>query len=110
MSKIGKIGQQEKYLPPGTLMLDPYRFRDNIVGVIRGKIGLTRVQKWFEFLYSLDLQQEGEGLVLPSLVFQYCILFIFLSSSFHISYPFLFCTINSLHIPWKRRMFDGKIR
>ena len=62
-----QASQQAKFLPPKTLVLHPYRFRDNIVGVIKGKIGLQRVQRWFEFLYCLDLQIEGEGLVLPSL-------------------------------------------
>ena len=59
--------QQATYLPPKTLVLQPYRFRDNVVGLIKGKVGLKRVQSWFEFLYELDLQIEGEGLVLPSL-------------------------------------------
>ena len=59
--------QQAKFLPPHSLILNPYRFRDNIVGVLRGKIGLARVQRWFEHIYGLDLQVEGEGVVLPSL-------------------------------------------
>ena len=66
-TKETEARQQAKHLPPRTLVLHSYRFSDNMVGVIRGKIGLTRVQSWFEFLYDLDLQQEGEGLVLPSL-------------------------------------------
>ena len=66
-TKEAQARQQAKYLPPKTLVLHPYRFRDNTVGVIKGKIGLKRVQSWFECLYGLDLQIEGEGLVLPSL-------------------------------------------
>ena len=37
------------------------------MGVLRGKVGLARVQRWFEHIYGLDLQVEGEGVVLPSL-------------------------------------------
>ena len=59
--------QQAKFLPPHSRILQPYRFRDNIVGVLRGKVGLARVQRWFEHVYQLNLEQEGEGVVLPSL-------------------------------------------
>ena len=59
--------QQAKFLPPHSLILHPYRIRDNIVGLLRGKVGLARVQRWFEHIYGLSLQVEGEGVVLPSL-------------------------------------------
>ena len=58
--------QEAKYLPPGHLSSTPYRFRDNIVAVLRGNVGLARVQLWFECLYEVDLQQEGEGGMRPS--------------------------------------------
>ena len=44
-TKETQFRQQAKYLPPGTLVLQPYWFRDTIVGVIIGKIGLTRIHK-----------------------------------------------------------------
>ena len=37
------------------------------MGVLRGKVGLARVQQWFDFLYEIDLLQGGEGMVLPFL-------------------------------------------
>ena len=37
------------------------------MGVLRGNVGLARVQRWFEHIYGLDLQVEWEGVVLPSL-------------------------------------------
>ena len=49
------------------LPLCPYRFRDNIVGLVRDGVQLSRVQAILEKMYSLELQTEGEGVVLPSL-------------------------------------------
>ena len=63
----GSAFSVERFCFAFVVPLHPYRFRDNIVGVIKGKVGLKRVQHRLEFLYSLDLQIEGEGLVLPSL-------------------------------------------
>ena len=53
--------QQAKFLPKHSLILRPYRFRDNIVGVLRGKVGLARVQRWFEHIHGLNLQLHGRG-------------------------------------------------
>jgi hypothetical protein len=58
---------RSKYLPAMSLPLDPYRFRDNIVGLLNGRVKLARVRKWFEWIYGVELQIEGEGQVLPSL-------------------------------------------
>ena len=45
-TKETKFRQQAKYLAPGTLVLQPYWFRDTIVGVKIGKIGLTRIHNF----------------------------------------------------------------
>ena len=65
--------QQAKFLLARSLILHHYWFRDNIVGVLRGEVGLARVQRWFEHIYELNLQQEGEGVVLPSLEATICL-------------------------------------
>ena len=54
-------------LHKGTLPLDPYRYTDNIMGVICGSVSLSRLQKALHALYGLELQHKGEGKVLPSL-------------------------------------------
>ena len=61
-------------LPKHALPIPPYRYMDNIVGAICGNIGLTRLQRMFEKLYGLELQQESEGLVIPSLEAVLCVL------------------------------------
>ena len=66
LPKDARTKKKHKFVPPHSLPLPPYRFRDNIVGIITGRLGLNRVQRWFEEVYRVDLQQEGEGWVLPS--------------------------------------------
>ena len=54
-------------MDPEAISTYPYRFRDNIVGVVRGGVQLATIRKTFEAMYELELQEEGEGLQLPSL-------------------------------------------
>ena len=58
-------------LPPRSIPIHPYRYMDNLVGAVQGRVGMKRVheplKRAFEKLYHLDLQIESEGLVLPSL-------------------------------------------
>ena len=63
----GKGCRLMKRLPKGCMPIDPYRYMDNIVGVICGSVSLSRIQKALHAVYGLELQQEGEGSVLPSL-------------------------------------------
>ena len=56
-----------RHLPKHALPIPPYRYMDNIVGAICGNVGLMRLQRMFERLYGLQLQQESEGLVILSL-------------------------------------------
>ena len=58
-----RVGQ---YMDPEAISTYPYRFRDNIVGVVRGRVQLATIRKTFEAMYELELQEEGEGLQLPS--------------------------------------------
>ena len=55
------------YFHAHTIPTRPYRFRDNIVGVVHGAATLTAIVRCFEHLYDLTLQVEGEGGTLPSL-------------------------------------------
>ena len=63
----GKGCRLMKRLPKGCMPIDPYRYMDNIVGVICGSVSLSRIQKALHAVYGLELQKEGEGSVLPSL-------------------------------------------
>ena len=40
LGESGRKKREEKWMPKGALLLDPYRFRDNIVGALKGKVGL----------------------------------------------------------------------
>ena len=51
---------------PG-LLAQPFRFRDNIVGVRQCKVSVEALQKRFEKILGLQLQIEGEGQVWTSL-------------------------------------------
>ena len=42
-------------LPTHALTIPPYKYMDNFVGALCGKIGRTRVQRIFENLCGLDL-------------------------------------------------------
>ena len=53
--------------PPHALPISPYRYMDNLVGALCGRIGLKRIQRVFEKIYDLEFQQEAEGLHLPNL-------------------------------------------
>ena len=51
------------YAPPIT----PHRFRNNNVGLILGEVSLNKIQQWFQLVNDFELQQKGEGTILPSL-------------------------------------------
>ena len=59
--------QVTKYITPSLLPHRPFRFRDNLVGVARGRLKLPKVQALFEHIYGLKLQVEGQGLTLQTL-------------------------------------------
>ena len=64
--RVGSHNHLWRRLSVYALQLCPYRFRDDIMGLVRDGVKLSRVQAIHEKLYCLDLQTEGEGLVLPS--------------------------------------------
>ena len=45
----------------------PFRFRDNLVGISCNRPQLPNLQRFFEHLYGLDLQEEGIGADLQTL-------------------------------------------
>ena len=59
--------QITQHIPPSLLPHHPFRFRDNLVGVARGRPKLPKVQALFERIYGLKLQEEGHGLNLQTL-------------------------------------------
>ena len=50
-----------RFLPHKSLPVRPFRFRDNIVGMGRGIPNMDKLQKLFEHVIGLPLQQEGHG-------------------------------------------------
>ena len=65
--RVGSHNHLWKRRPIFALPLCPYRFRDNIVGLVRDGVQLSRIQTVLEKMYCPELQTEGEGLVLPPL-------------------------------------------
>ena len=55
------------WMPPRSVPLFPFRFRDNIMGVAWGGVQLSAIHGYFSEVYGLELQMEGEGDTLPSL-------------------------------------------
>ena len=52
---VERIKVQRAFICSGTLPLDPYSFRDNVVEVISGRTTLGKVKVWFEHLYLVEL-------------------------------------------------------
>ena len=50
-----------RFLPHKSLPVRPFRFRDNIVGIGRGTPHMDKLQRLFEHVIGLPLQQEGHG-------------------------------------------------
>ena len=65
--RVGSHNHLWKRLCVFALPLCPYRFKDNIVGLVCDGVQLSCIQTVLEKMYCLELQTEGEGLVLPSL-------------------------------------------
>ena len=66
-SSASEAHRLSRRLSKHALPIPPYRYTDNIVCVICGNIGLTRLQLIFVNWYGLELQQKSEDLVIPSL-------------------------------------------
>ena len=53
--------QGQPPIHPCNLPVPPRRFRDNINGIKHARMPLDLLRQCFEFVYNLDLQQEGHG-------------------------------------------------
>ena len=58
-----------KHFPPHMLPLNPYRYRDNIVGILCATPGysIQHILKFLQKVYTLKLQIESVGQVLTTL-------------------------------------------
>ena len=52
---------------PCDLLVHPFRFRDNLIGLKYSSTSLSTIQQVFEHIHNIPLQIENEGLTLTSL-------------------------------------------